>query len=95
MANFAEGFKNFFNNTIKKMTNGAKASKKVEEASKLLNKALDKESTNVSKLTEAIKESFSVNEVNNIKNITEGGVAKFINNSGIELSETSFKESFD
>lgn len=95
MANFAEGFKKFFNNTIKKMTNGAKASKKVEEASKLLNKTLDKEPANVSKLTEAIKESFSVNEVNNIKNITEGGVAKFIKDSGIELSENNFKESFD
>lgn len=95
MANFAEGFKKFFNNTIKKMTNGAKAQKKVEEASKLLNKALDKESTNVSKLTEAIKESFSVNEKKQLKNITEEKVGKFIKDSGIELSENNFKESFD
>ena len=95
MANFAEGFKKFFNNTIKKMTNGAKASKKVEEASKLLNKALDKEPTNVSKLTEALKESFSVNEKKQLKNITEEKVGKFIKDSGIELSENNFKESFD
>ena len=95
MANFAEGFKKFFNNAIKKMTNGAKASKKVEEASKLLNKALDKESTNVSKLTEAIRESFSVNEKKQLKNITEEKVGKFIKDSGIELSENNFKESFD
>ena len=70
MANFAEGFKKFFNNAIKKMTNGAKASKKVEEASKLLNK----ESTNVSKLTEAIRESFSVNEKKQLKNTSNNPV---------------------